>query len=79
MEREDAFRTLGFTGSGTATSRLSSRVSPSIAWRKTTKSALRETLSSHMGMLKGQVGSVARHPFAGTTLTRRGEGGSAKR
>ena len=47
MARADAFRTLGFTGSGTATSRLPSKLSPSIAWRKTTKSASRETLSSH--------------------------------
>jgi len=47
VEREDAFRTLGFTGSGTATSRLPSKLSPSIAWRKTTKSALRAILSSH--------------------------------
>ncbi len=43
-----------FAGSGTATSRLCSKLSPSIAWRKTTKSALRETLWSHMGRLKGQ-------------------------
>ncbi len=46
--RADAFRTLGFTGSGIATSLLPPKLSPSIAWRKTTKSALRETLSSHM-------------------------------